>query len=63
MELVTLIDFYELQRLRFENGSLDSTVIYGSKMDGFDVAKMREIATMTTLARLLLNLDETITKE
>lgn len=63
MELGWLIDFYEIQRLRLEEGSLDSTVIYGSQVDNLNMAKMRDLAAMTTVARLLLNLDETITKE
>ena len=61
-ELTTLVEFHARQRRRFEEGSLDPAAVYGSKADG-DATELRSLAAMTTLARLLLNLDETITKE
>jgi hypothetical protein len=61
-ELSTLITFYDRQRQRFEEGSLDAKIVYGSLSTG-DEANLQDLAAMTTLARLLLNLDETITKE
>ena len=60
MELTALVEFYERQHRRFEDGSLDATLVYGSKADNGELCTL---ATMTTLARLLFNLDETITKE
>jgi hypothetical protein len=61
-ELTTLVEFHEHQRRRFEEGSLDPAAVYGSKANG-DATELRSLAAMTTLARLLLNLDGTITKE
>ena len=62
-ELTALVEFHERQRRRFEEDSLDAAVVYGSAAGGGDAAELRALAAMTTLARLLLNLDETITKE
>ena len=62
-EVTALVEFHERQRRRFEEGSLDAAAVYGSAADGDDAAELRALAAMTTLARLLLNLDETITKE
>lgn len=61
-ELTALIAFHNRQLRRFEEGSLDPEDVYGAKV-GNDETKLRSLAAMTTLARLLLNLDETITKE
>ena len=60
-ELTALIEFHERQLQRFEEGSLNAEAIYGATAN--DDEQLRALAAMTTVARLLLNLDETITKE
>jgi hypothetical protein len=56
-ELDALVAFYRDQRTRFENGPLDAATVAG-QADGEPV----EQAVWTVIARILLNLDETITK-
>ncbi len=55
-EIETLSQMLRKQRQRLKLGELDAGVIAG---DGAD----HELAAWTLLARVLLNLDETITKE
>jgi len=50
--------FYEVQLARFANGELKATEM----MDAKDDDHLNEQAAWTTVARVLLNLDETITK-
>jgi hypothetical protein len=57
-ELPLLRDFYDAQKRRFENGQLNAARVAGS-----GVGDLNERAAWTVLARALLNLDETITKE
>ncbi|TVS09742.1 MAG: DUF1553 domain-containing protein [Planctomycetaceae bacterium] len=56
-ELDALVAFYHDQRARFENDQLDAAAVAG-QADGNPVAQ----AVWTVIARILLNLDETITK-
>jgi hypothetical protein len=56
-ELALLVQFYRAQKQRFETKQLDAAVIAGSGPN------LPERAAWTTVARALLNLDETITKE
>lgn len=56
-ELDALIAFYLDQRTRFENDQLDAATVAG-QADG----DLVEQAVWTVIARILLNLDETITK-
>jgi hypothetical protein len=58
-ELRALTDFYRRQRERFRSGVLAARVAgpLPAKQD------VEELAAWTTVARVLLNLDETITKE
>jgi hypothetical protein len=57
-ELKMLTDFYHAQNRRFESKELDAAAVAGPG-DG----DVRERAAWTAVARVLLNLDETITKE
>ena len=59
-ELSALVEFYERQRERFESGSLDPVAVFGASSGS---AELQDLAAMTTVARLLLNLDEAINKE
>lgn len=61
-ELTALIEFHQRQYRRCKEGSLDAAAIYGvSTKDQVD--NLPSLAAMTTVARLLFNLDETLTKE
>jgi hypothetical protein len=62
-ELKVLTDFYGKQRARFEKGTADPGAVAGVDANTPDAARVKELAAWTTVARLLLNLDETITKE
>lgn len=57
-ERAKLIQFYETQLARFANGELEASDILGVA----DGERLNEQAAWTALARVLLNLDETITK-
>ena len=56
-ERAKLLGFYQTQLARFQSGDLNPAQI--TKTEGDDLARQ---AAWTTLARVLLNLDETITK-
>jgi hypothetical protein len=53
-----LIEFYQAQLARFASGELKAAELLETK----DGEKVNEQAAWTTVARVLLNLDETITK-
>ncbi len=57
-EQAKLVQFYQAQFNRFASGELKATEI----MDAKDGAHLNEQAAWTTVARILLNLDETINK-
>jgi hypothetical protein len=57
-ERANLVQFYQAQLARFANGELNATEIMNAKND----THLNEQAAWTTVARLLLNLDETINK-
>jgi hypothetical protein len=57
-EIVDLLVFYEKQRARFDSGELSPTEMTGPNPG----ANPAEQAAWTAVARVLLNLDETITK-
>jgi len=57
-ERAALAKFYEAQLARFASGELKATEIMDAKED----AHLNEQAAWTTVARVLLNLDETINK-
>ncbi len=59
-EMTALAEFHARQKQRFEAGQSDPTRVAGKASDG---KNMVELATWTTIARALLNLDETITRE
>jgi hypothetical protein len=56
-ELKMLVDFYQSQRRRFSSKELDAKAVAGR-----GVGDDRERAAWTSVARVVLNLDETITK-
>jgi hypothetical protein len=58
-EVASIVEFLDKQAARLRSKELDATKIVGAdaKVDGI------ELASWTTVARALLNLDETITKE
>src|SRR5262249_35258967 len=56
-ELKMLVDFYEVQKRRFASKELDA-----AKVAGPGEGDARERAAWTVLARVVLNLDETIVK-
>jgi hypothetical protein len=58
-ELDRLVSFHEKQLARFSSGELNAGEILGDS----DGEQKNETAAWTTVARVLLNLDETITKE
>ncbi len=58
-ELAAILDFFEVQRDRFRSGELDAEAISGTT----DAVDPVELAAWSTVARALLNLDETITVE
>ena len=60
-ELSLLVEYHTRQWQRFDTGSLDAQKVYGAESS--DNAELTALAAMTTVARLVLNLDETITKE
>ena len=61
-EAVRLFDYLEAQRLRVTNSPAAATAILGK--DGpIKTATAADTAAYTLLARVMLNLDETITKE
>jgi hypothetical protein len=74
-ENAVLTDFLQTQRARLQRGELDaSSLVLGEATrrdekadvnlgDGRDAATLRERAAWTSLCRVVLNLDETITKE
>jgi len=64
-ELRTVTDFYRRQRRRFRSGELAAPLIGGLSCSHLPPAErdVEELAVWTTVARVLLNLDETITKE
>jgi mono/diheme cytochrome c family protein len=67
-ELSRITAFYSDQLARFRGGELDASKIAGAKPDEPllavpDGADLNELAAWTTVARVLLNLDETVTKE
>ena len=57
-EQAKLVQFYQAQLARFASGELKATEI----MEAKDDAHLNEQAAWTTVARVLLNLDETINK-
>jgi hypothetical protein len=57
-ELKMLVDFYQAQKKRFDDKEVDAVAVAGP-----GAGDARERAAWTVLARALLNLDETITKE
>jgi hypothetical protein len=60
-ELSALLQFREQQLARLRTGELDAAKIAGDNPPpGVDRA---ELAAWTTVCRVLLNLDETVTKE
>jgi len=52
-----LIDFYRQQLARFSSGELDSKLIANSEEPS------PKLAAWSMVARVLLNLDETVTKQ
>jgi hypothetical protein len=72
-ELSRLAAFYEHQLARFRSGELDAATVAGLDVKDPPTPLLRqapppgadagELATWTTVARVLLNLDETVTKE
>jgi hypothetical protein len=72
-ELARLIAFYEHQLARFRSGELDATKVAGLSVKNPPTPLLspslpagedaNEFAAWTTVARVLLNLDETVTKE
>ncbi len=61
-ELAAIVAFFERQQARFVSGSLDAAAITGSAGEGAPQAELNALAAWTTVARMLLNLDETISK-
>jgi len=57
-ERAKLVQFYQAQLARFASGELKATEIMAAKDD----ARLNDQAAWTTVARVLLNLDETINK-
>jgi hypothetical protein len=63
-EIAAVRSFYEQQLARFNDGSLKADLVAVSEeMPKPANMNMNELAAWTTVARTLLNLDETITKE
>ena len=56
-ELTLLVQFYRSQKRRFEAKELEASALAGP-----GAADLNERAAWTSVARALLNLDETITK-
>ena len=62
--LAALVAFFERQRDRFRAAEADAAKVAGADPDDSTIATdPAEIAVWTTVARAVLNLDETITKE
>jgi hypothetical protein len=59
-ELQRVTSFYNAQLRRFEDKQLDASKIAGPSADGEEKI---QLAAWTTVARTILNLDETVTKE
>jgi hypothetical protein len=57
-ELKMLVDFYRAQQKRIDNKEVDAAAVAGN-----GEGDIRERAAWTAVARVLLNLDECITKE
>lgn len=57
-EVATLVAFYEKQAARFANGELEAAALLGTSED----EHVNERAAWTAVARVLMNLDETVTK-
>ena len=55
-----LMKFYEKELARFRSGGVNPKAIAGSEAKGF---ALDEVAAWTLTARVVLNLDETITRE
>jgi hypothetical protein len=62
VELKQITDFYQQQLKRFEDKKLDASAV-ASAAGRADKARLPELAAWTTVARSILNLDETVTKE
>jgi hypothetical protein len=63
-EVATLTRFYREQRERFRRGEADPARVAGLEAGAAgDTRNLPELAAWTTVARALLNLDETISKE
>lgn len=62
-ELATVVDFYQAQKERFRSGKLDAAAMTGQKKEGAGQKDLHDLAAWTAVARVLLNLDETITKD
>ncbi|MDR3618362.1 MAG: PSD1 and planctomycete cytochrome C domain-containing protein [Paludisphaera borealis] len=62
-ELSRITAFYGDQLARLRGGELDASKIAGAAKADVDGADLNELAAWTTVARVLLNLDETVTKE
>ena len=59
-ELAMLLKFHEKELTRFRSGGVDPKGVAGSETKGF---ALDEVAAWTLTARVVLNLDETITRE
>jgi hypothetical protein len=57
-EVAKLVAFYEKQAARFADGELKASELLGTS----EGEQLNERAAWTTVARVLLNLDETVTK-
>jgi len=60
-ELRRLTAFYDRQRVRFRAGELDAAKVTGATPKGGE--DLSDLAAWTAVARALMNLDETVTKE
>jgi hypothetical protein len=63
-ELAAVLAFHEGQLARFRSGELDAQKVAGAEAEGCrDRCDVADLAALTAVARAILNLDETITKE
>jgi hypothetical protein len=62
LELKELLTFYDVQQQRLASGELAATKICGTEQAPAGIA-LNDFAAWTTVARLLLNLDEVITRQ